>query len=404
MGLLIILLLLSFGLALFTQPTQPPPSPSKLLLVPGINPLIPLGWGLFAIIVALVIHEYGHGLQARAHGMRIRSFGLLLLGPLPLGAFAEPEQHELMRAPRRERQRLFAAGPAVNLYGAFFCFLLIGLVASQFVAADPGLHAAGIVEGAPAEEAGLESFEIITAIDAEPLQNHKQLTAILGRYSANETITLSVLSLPDEQGQRVSREISVTLADRYEWQLGEGTDPESLELYGIQPGDAFLGVSGADSGTSGVDRLAGPLAGDWPAGFVNHALGFMFQPIEILGIPFAYKGQLMHPQEEALLAPADGLLAQTLGVTGLLFILSALFWLTWINIGLGVANLIPLVPFDGGHILRDRMHDWFSFLSRFSKYWHQLRIESVVNRISAMSSLFVLVMVVMLVVLPYLKT
>ena len=83
--------------------------------------MIPLWWGLIGFIVALVIHEFGHGLLARGHGMRIRSFGLLQLGPLPLGAFAEPEGEELFKAPRRERQRMFAAGPLRICLLPLFC-------------------------------------------------------------------------------------------------------------------------------------------------------------------------------------------------------------------------------------------------------------------------------------------
>ena len=104
-----VVFLLAFVGALLSPPDVPPPTASELVAIPGINPMIPLWWGVIGFIVALVIHEFGHGLLARGHGMRIRSFGLLQLGPLPLGAFAEPEGEELFKAPRRERQRMFAA-------------------------------------------------------------------------------------------------------------------------------------------------------------------------------------------------------------------------------------------------------------------------------------------------------
>ena len=52
--------------------------------------------------------------------MRIRAFGLLQLGPLPLGAFAEPQYEELTNAPSKERMRMFAAGPATNIFAASF--------------------------------------------------------------------------------------------------------------------------------------------------------------------------------------------------------------------------------------------------------------------------------------------
>ena len=91
-------MLLAFVASILSPPTATPPSASELVAIPGLNPMIPLGWGAMAFIVALVIHEFGHGLLARAHGMRIRAFGLLQLGPLPLGAFAEPQYQELHKA------------------------------------------------------------------------------------------------------------------------------------------------------------------------------------------------------------------------------------------------------------------------------------------------------------------
>ncbi|MGY8703335.1 MAG: site-2 protease family protein, partial [Candidatus Poseidoniales archaeon] len=97
----ILLLLLSFGTSV-TNPSNDPIPPQDLLLIPGITSFVPFWWPVLALIIAIVIHEYSHGIQARAHGMRIRSFGLLLVGPLPMGAFAEPEQEEMHRAPRRD--------------------------------------------------------------------------------------------------------------------------------------------------------------------------------------------------------------------------------------------------------------------------------------------------------------
>ena len=68
--------------------------------------------------------------------MRIRSFGLLQLGPLPLGAFAEPQYEELTNAPSKERMRMFAAGPATNIFAAVVCLIFLGGLAGQFVASE----------------------------------------------------------------------------------------------------------------------------------------------------------------------------------------------------------------------------------------------------------------------------
>src|SRR3979409_1190491 len=91
-----------------------PPSPDLLLGPPGINPIIPLGYGIFGLAVAIILHEFSHGILARAAKIKIRSLGLILL-IVPIGAFVEPDEEELRALPRRERARLYAAGPAVNL-------------------------------------------------------------------------------------------------------------------------------------------------------------------------------------------------------------------------------------------------------------------------------------------------
>ena len=62
MFLVIILVLLTFVIAIISPPRDPPKA-SELVAIPGLNPVIPLGWGALAFIISLVIHEYGHGLQ-----------------------------------------------------------------------------------------------------------------------------------------------------------------------------------------------------------------------------------------------------------------------------------------------------------------------------------------------------
>ena len=127
MFMVVLLLLLSAVAAAISPPEESIPA-SDLLLIPGVTSFVPLWWPALALIIAIVIHEYSHGIQAGAHGMRLRSFGLLQLGPLPIGAFAEPEEKEMERAPRRDRLRLFAAGPSINIFVTtwfWFSFVLL---------------------------------------------------------------------------------------------------------------------------------------------------------------------------------------------------------------------------------------------------------------------------------------
>ncbi len=218
-----LVVILAFITSLLSPPTASPPSASELVAVPGINPVIPLGWGVLAFVVSLVIHEFGHGLLARGHGMRIRSFGLLQLGPLPLGAFAEPQSDELMRAPRRERLRMFAAGPATNLFAAFIMMLLLGGIASQIVAEEDYIHVRGIVVDGGAEQAGMQPWDTLVSIDGQPVHTTDDFRDILLGYQSNDTVDLVVIH---QDGSRET--LQATFGDKYQYYSDLGWSEEVL--------------------------------------------------------------------------------------------------------------------------------------------------------------------------------
>jgi membrane-associated protease RseP (regulator of RpoE activity) len=392
MVLIILILLLSFIGAILTFGQVEPLPPSQLVLIPGVNPMLPFWWPALAIIGALVIHEYGHAIQARAHGMRIRSFGLLMLGPLPLGAFAEPQNNEVMKAPRNERARMFAAGPAVNLYAAAITWLIIAALASQFVAINPGIHAAAVVEDAPADEAGLQAWDIITKFGDDPVASQSEMSAAIQNRSAGESVELQIVG-QDEP-------ITVILGDRYEYFLSQNVSNETLVAAGVEKGDAFLGISGYGGGTTGIDRIAGPFAAD-DRSLGASALQTLLQPVTIIAIPVQFEGQIMAPQELDMIE-ASGPLGDLLGTEVMLMLITAMFWFVWMNLGLGFANLIPMVPFDGGHLFRDWLHDKIDRLSRFSSNPHPLQTEHLAQRISSMSSLVLLIALLLMIITPYL--
>lgn len=368
-----------------------------LLLIPGVTSFVPFWWPALALIVALVIHEYSHGIQARAHGMRLRSFGLLLVGPVPIGAFAEPEEAEMARAPRRDRMRLFAAGPSINIFATYAALILLSAVASGLVAEHDGVHARGIVEGSAAESEGLMPYETITHIDGFGFSDYEGFSERMSSLSAGEVAVFTVLSHPTEQGGRESRAIEITLGDRYEHlsALCEG-DGDCIERSGgAEPGDAFLGISNVRPSTAGVDGYSYIVSGDYSFGVT--AFVALIEPLIMLQTPIALDGQTMVLEERAMLESGEGLVASAVGTGGMLMLFDFLFWLVWINFLLGFANLIPMIPFDGGHLVRDATH---SVLARIGRGMHPMRIEAIANRISSMSSLFILFVLAIPVIIP----
>jgi membrane-associated protease RseP (regulator of RpoE activity) len=396
-----LLMIIAFITALVTPPQTPPPSASELVAIPGLNPVIPLGWGALAFIVALVIHEFGHGLQARAHGMRIRAFGLLQLGPLPLGAFAEPQYEELTNAPSKERMRMFAAGPATNIFAAVVCLMFLGGLAGQFVASDDGVHVRGIVQEEGAYDAGLEPWDTIQSIDGQTVTNVDDFYDIMTIYSANDTIAITVMH---QNGQVET--LNATLSDKYDYYVDLGWSKSNLDGLGIEKGDPFLGVEGLSGGTAGIDRLAGPLSPRWDGNILQKSVMVPFHTLSMMIVPFELQGVAMHPFEESLLEADDNPFAQTLGTNGLLFLVNLFFWLLWVNILLGFTNLIPMVPFDGGHMFKDMLRGILNGVKRLGKklkFWdiNPMWIEHISSKASNISSLALLGMIVFILVIPY---
>ena len=396
-----LLMIIAFITALVTPPQTPPPSASELVAIPGLNPVIPLGWGALAFIVALVIHEFGHGLQARAHGMRIRAFGLLQLGPLPLGAFAEPQYEELTNAPSKERMRMFAAGPATNIFAAVVCLMFLGGLAGQFVASDDGVHVRGIVQEEGAYDAGLEPWDTIQSIDGQTVTNVDDFYDIMTIYSANDTIAITVMH---QNGQVET--LNATLSDKYDYYVDLGWSKSNLDGLVIAKFDPFLGVEGLSGGTAGIDRLAGPLSPRWDGNILQKSVMVPFHTLSMMIVPFELQGVAMHPFEESLLEADDNPFAQTLGTNGLLFLVNLFFWLLWVNILLGFTNLIPMVPFDGGHMFKDMLRGILNGVKRLGKklkFWdiNPMWIEHISSKASNISSLALLGMIVFILVIPY---
>ena len=128
------------------EPAQQQVLPATdILFIPGVTSFVPIFWPILALIVAVVVHEYGHGLMARAHGMRIRSFGVLVAGIIPVGAFYEPDQEEMRIAPQRDRLRMFAAGPSVNIVMTYLVVILLAFVSTGLTAKQDGVYALSLI-------------------------------------------------------------------------------------------------------------------------------------------------------------------------------------------------------------------------------------------------------------------
>src|SRR5437773_1272417 len=160
-----------------------PPSPELLLGLPGINPIIPLGYVIFGLAVAIILHEFLHRILLLVAKIRIRSLGLIFL-IFPIGAFVEPEEEELRALPRRDRARLFAAGPAMNIVLAvLFAVIFSSVMATSVQPVHDGVGIVAFPQNtpSPAQAAGMQPFTVITNINGTEIHTFTDFTSALAR-------------------------------------------------------------------------------------------------------------------------------------------------------------------------------------------------------------------------------
>lgn len=127
------LVLISFLLItnLYTLFTQPEAANGVSLVLPGISipgiGILSFWYWLLAIFIIAVVHEFSHGIVAKAHDLKIKSTGLVVLGPI-IGAFVEPDERKVVKEKDIVQYSIFAAGPFSNIVLGVLAFLLMSLV------------------------------------------------------------------------------------------------------------------------------------------------------------------------------------------------------------------------------------------------------------------------------------
>ncbi len=131
-------------------PASAAPTPQMMIGLPGINPFIPIWYGILGLAVGIFIHEFGHGILSRVGKIAIKSLGIVIC-VVPIGAFVEPDEAQINASAKRVRARMFAAGPSTNVIFAFVCAMIFswGFMGS-IVPAHDGIIVTQIIKDSPA--------------------------------------------------------------------------------------------------------------------------------------------------------------------------------------------------------------------------------------------------------------
>ena len=340
-------------------PPENAPPPQVLLGLPGINPFIPLSYGILALAVAIIVHEFSHGILARKWKVKIKSLGILLF-IVPIGAFVEPDEEEMQALDRPKRAAIFAAGPGSNVVLAVLLALIFSLGMMSAVQAKAlGMGITTIVTDSPAEMQGLAAGMIITHIDSVAVETAAQFTEILG-----QTIAGQVLSVDLFQSQG-SFNRQITLGDRFDF-----TDQEA------DRGKGFIGVRTIST---------------------NPDIYNPFVSSQRLGVGGAFLFFLLFPFNG--ISPMQPPLTDFYTVTGAWAIFPAsaffvlanvIYWLFWINLMLGLTNALPAVPLDGGYLFRDWIEAGIKRVRRGIKAEAASRVA---RNVSYVAALFILALI-----------
>ena len=354
--LMTVMLLLSIR---YTLTVRPEPTgiyePQNILLLPGINDYVPSTFAVwFAFFLTIVVHEFGHAILCRVEDIKVRGMGVLL-AVIPIGFFVEPDEDELEKTKGMPKVRMFGAGITNNLVIGFSCFVLMVLLFGLVVpSTQPAIH--GIYQGYPADRAGVPQGSVVTSINGIPVASRADVSGFLNTTKPGDTVTLTT----EKDG--ITSDYHLTLA----------TWPAEYS-------------AGQASGFMGVEYYDGPT--------VKSAVGGMLSPVgffEFLIVPFASSDGMQYLRILAFDSP-DTTYYQV-PFAGFWDAIHLLFWCAWININVGLFNAIPMIPLDGGYILKegvDRLLDRRGLI-RYSTY--------VVGAISYV----MIVVLISLVALPYL--
>ena len=94
------------------------------LPIAGTGLVFPLIIGWISLFIIMIVHEFSHGVVARAHNIKVKASGLAFFGPI-LGAFVEPDDKDLHNHNDKAQLSVFAAGPFSNIILWGVCTLLL---------------------------------------------------------------------------------------------------------------------------------------------------------------------------------------------------------------------------------------------------------------------------------------
>ncbi|MBT4022988.1 site-2 protease family protein [archaeon] len=162
--------------------------------IAGTGIKIPLIIGWIALLVIMIVHEFSHGVVARAHKQKVRSSGVGVVGPFPV-AFVELDEETIAKQPHKIQHSIFAAGPFSNILLFLVCLgLMFGAIQLDgMITKNHGVLINPIMnETLPAYAAGLSEGSIVTNVNGEEIFILKDLEIVLDKLKPGDDANLTL--------------------------------------------------------------------------------------------------------------------------------------------------------------------------------------------------------------------
>lgn len=263
---------------LFFTPNAPPAVTPVIpgVRIPGSPIFVPFGYGIIALFIVVLVHEFSHGIVAAAHGLKVKNTGIVFFGPL-IGAFVEPDEKEMKKRSDVVNYSITAAGPFSNIILGGIAILLMMFVFSPLhgvLSVDTGVGFEEVQNNTPAMAVGLYPNMTIVKADNVQIKNSQDFENFLLKVLPNQTVAFT--------------------SDKNEtFVLTTTARPDN-------PSRGYLGIIGVHTAT----KL----------------------------------------KNDSLIFKASDATTSV--------IVTLLLWIYILSLGIGLANLLPLGPVDGGRILQ----------------------------------------------------
>ncbi|MEY2582598.1 MAG: hypothetical protein QOE09_2447 [Ilumatobacteraceae bacterium] len=311
---------------------------------------------VIGLLVSIFLHELGHFVTARWTGMKATQF-FLFMGPklwsfrrgeteygvraYPVGAFVriigmnnldEVNPADEDRAYRNKsyprRLLVITAGSIMHILIAIALLFAVYSVNGRRVETQR-IGIGSVTAGYPAAQSGIEAGDIVISIDGVKPTTPEAFVAEIRSHQPGDPVTLVL----DRHGETLTKTV------------GLGANPTKGETFG----KAFLGVSSgtevAWNNESVVHAAKDSVFDLFPVMWASvGGVVKVLNPVNIVGhLVGTNNDPSTQPTTVVGISRLSNTIGKESGLGGVLMTLAA------VNVFVGLLNLFPVLPFDGGH-------------------------------------------------------